>query len=140
MLADHEKVEIKKYNIIYDAVEDIRSAMEGMLTPDLKEQIVGQVEVRETFKVPKIGTIAGCMVKSGIVTRKNQVHIYREGIEIYTGALSSLKRFKDDVKEVKEGFECGISIENYTEIKVGDVLEVFEMKEIAKKLGDPIDK
>ncbi|MDA3812576.1 MAG: translation initiation factor IF-2 [Spirochaetaceae bacterium] len=140
MLADQEKVEIKKYNIIYDAVEDVRSAMEGMLTPDLKEEIVGQVEVRETFKVPKIGTIAGCMVTSGFITRKSQIHVYREGIELFTGAITALKRFKDDAKEVREGFECGISLENFSDIKVGDIFEVFIMKEIAKKLGEPIDK
>lgn len=140
MRADQEKVEIKKYNIIYDAVEDIRSAMEGMLAPELKEEIIGQVEVRETFKVPKIGTIAGCMVTSGLVTRKSQIHTYRDGIEVFTGSISALKRFKDDAKEVREGFECGISLENCIDIQVGDVFEVFEMKEIAKKLGDPIDK
>ncbi|MCP4162843.1 MAG: translation initiation factor IF-2, partial [Deltaproteobacteria bacterium] len=140
MLAEHEKVEIKKYNIIYDAVEDIRSAMEGMLAPELKEEVIGQVEVRETFKVPKIGTIAGCMITRGLITRKSQVHVYREGLEIHSGTLSSLKRFKDDAKEVKEGFECGISLENFTDLKVGDVFEVFEIKEISKKLGEPIDK
>lgn len=136
MVAEQEKVEIRKYNIIYDAVEDIKTAMEGMLTPDLEEQVVGKVEIRETFKVPKVGVIAGCMVTSGMVTRKSSVHVIREGIQVYTGAISSLKRFKDDAKEVREGFECGLSIENYNDIQVGDELEVFEMKEIAKKLGD----
>ncbi|MBB6478817.1 translation initiation factor IF-2 [Spirochaeta isovalerica] len=140
LLADQEKVEIKKYNIIYDAVEDVRSAMEGMLAPELKEEIVGQVEVRETFKVPKIGTIAGCMVKSGIVTRKSLIRSYREGIEIFQGSISALRRFKDDVKEVREGYECGISLENCTDIKVGDIFEVYVIKEVAKKLGDPIEK
>ncbi len=136
MVADQEKVEIRKYNIIYDAVEDIKTAMEGMLTPDLEEQVVGKVEIRETFKVPKIGVIAGCMVTSGFVTRKSSVHVIREGIQIHTGPISSLKRFKDDAKEVREGFECGLSIENFNDIQVGDELEVFEMKEIAKKLGE----
>jgi translation initiation factor IF-2 len=135
-IANREKVEIRKYNVIYDAVEDIKAAMEGMLIPDLEENAVGQVEVRETFKVPKIGTIAGCMVTSGTITRKSQVHLIREGVIVHTGGLTSLKRFKEDAKEVKEGFECGIGLENYSEIQVGDIFEVFEMKEIAKKLGD----
>jgi translation initiation factor IF-2 len=137
MVAEREKVEIRKYNIIYDAVEDIKTAMEGMLTPDLEEQVVGKVEIRETFKVPKIGVIAGCMVTSGIITRKSSVHVIREGIQIHTGSLASLKRFKDDAKEVREGFECGLSVESFNDIKVGDELEIFEMKEIAKKLGEP---
>ena len=137
MIAEREKVEIRKYNVIYDAVEDIRDAMEGMLAPDFEEQVVGQVEVRETFKVPKIGTIAGCMVTSGYITRKSQVHLIREGVVIHTGGLGSLKRFKEDAKEVKEGYECGVGLDNYTDIQVGDIFEVFEMKEIAKKLGDP---
>ena len=137
MVADKEKVEIRKYSIIYDVVEDIRSAMEGMLIPDLEENVIGKVEIRETIKIPKIGLIAGCMVTSGLVTRKSSVHVIREGIEIHTGPISSLKRFKDDAKEVREGFECGISLENFNDIKVGDELEVFEMKEIAKKLGEP---
>ena len=140
MVAEREKVEIKKYNIIYDAVEDIKMAMEGMLIPDLEEQVVGKVEVRETFKVPKLGVIAGCMVTSGIVSRKSNVHVIREGIQVHTGPISSLKRFKDDAKEVREGFECGLSIENYIDIKIGDELEVFIMKEIAKKLGEPTQK
>jgi len=114
--------------------------MEGMLAPDLEEQVVGRVEIRETFKVPKIGVIAGCMVTSGVVTRKSNVHVIRDGIQVHTGPISSLKRFKDDAKEVREGFECGLSIENYNDIQVGDELEVFEMKEIAKKLGEPTDK
>jgi len=134
-IANREKVEIRKYTVIYDAVEDIKSAMEGMLAPDFEEMTVGQIEVRETFKVPKIGTIAGCMVTSGYITRKSQVHLIREGVEIHTGGLVSLKRFKDDAKEVKEGFECGIGLDNYPDIQVGDILEVFEMKEVAKKLG-----
>ena len=139
MVADKEKVEIRKYNVIYDVVEDIRSAMEGMLKPDLKEEVIGKVEVRETFKVPKIGLIAGCMVTSGLVTRKSYLHVIREGIEVHTGPISSLKRFKDDAKEVREGFECGISLENFNDILVGDEFEVFEMKEIKKTLGEPTE-
>ncbi len=136
-VAEKEKVEIRKYNIIYDAVDDIRAAMEGMLAPELKEQIVGEAEVRETFKVPKIGLVAGCMVTSGAIMRKNRVHLYREGVQVHTGVISSLKRFKEDVKEVREGYECGLSLEDWTDIQVGDTLEIFEVREIARKLGAP---
>jgi translation initiation factor IF-2 len=135
-LADQEKVEIRKYNIIYDVVDDIRDAMEGMLAPDYKEKTLGQVEVRETFKVPKIGVIAGCYVTSGSIKRSASVHVIRDGIEVYTGKISSLKRFKDDAREVETGFECGIGVENYNDLKVGDVLEAFEMEAIAKTLGE----
>ncbi|MBN2627272.1 MAG: translation initiation factor IF-2 [Spirochaetales bacterium] len=135
-VAEQEKVEIRKYNIIYDAEQDIRDAMEGMLAPELTEEVIGRVEVREVFKVPKIGLVAGCMVTSGIVTRKSKIHLIREGIEIHTGDINQLKRFKDDAKEVREGFECGISLEKFQDIQVGDELEVFEMKEVARKLGE----
>jgi translation initiation factor IF-2 len=137
-LADTAKVEIRKYNIIYDAVEDIRSAMEGLLAPDLKEENTGLVEVRETFKVPKIGVIAGCMVQSGKVKRGSMVHVIRDGIELHTGKITSLKRFKDDAREVDAGYECGIGIENFTDLQIGDQFEVFEIREIAKKLGAPV--
>jgi len=135
-LAEEEKVEIRKYNIIYDAVDDIRAAMEGLLKPELKEETLGTVEVREVFKVPKVGTVAGCYVVSGKIRRNAQVHVIRDGIEIYTGKIASLKRFKEDVREVEAGYECGVSIENYQDIRVGDQLEVFEIKEYAKKLGE----
>ncbi len=135
MLAEQEKVEIRKYTIIYDAVDDIRDAMEGMLSPELREETVGTVEVRETFKVPKIGLIAGCYVTSGKVTRGATVHVVRDGIEIHTGKITSLKRFKDDAKEVASGYECGIGIEDYLDVQVGDTFEVFEIREIAKKLS-----
>jgi translation initiation factor IF-2 len=121
-IADQEKVEIKKYNIIYDAVEDIRSAMEGLLAPDLKEVIVGTVEVRDVFKVPKIGMIAGCFVTDGKITRNSSVHVYREGVEIHTGKVNSLKRFKDDAKEVTFNYECGVGIDGFLKPQVGDVL------------------
>ncbi|MCL1817785.1 MAG: translation initiation factor IF-2, partial [Spirochaetaceae bacterium] len=134
-LADAEKVEVRKYSIIYDAVEDIRSAMEGLLAPDIKEETIGRVEVRDTFKVPKIGLIAGCMVQSGKVRRSAQVHVIRDGIEIFTGKIASLRRFKDDAREVDAGFECGIGLESFNDIKVGDQFEIFEIREIAKKLG-----
>jgi translation initiation factor IF-2 len=137
-LADAEKVDIRKYNIIYDVVEDIKSAMEGMLQPDLKEEIIGTAEVRDTFKVPKIGVIAGCYVTSGKITRNAQVRVYREGIEIFNGKISSLKRFKDDAKDVLENFECGIGIDGFNDVKTSDTFEVYTIKEIAKKLGAPL--
>ncbi|MFW6212198.1 MAG: translation initiation factor IF-2 [Spirochaetota bacterium] len=136
-LADQEKVEIRKYSIIYDVVNDIRDAMEGMLEPDYEEKTIGRVEVRETFKVPKIGLIAGSFVTSGIVRRNAMAHVLRDGAVIYTGKVSSLKRFKDDAREVESGYECGVGIENFNDIKEGDTIEVFEMEEIAKKLGEP---
>ena len=135
-VADHEKVEIRKYNVIYDAVDDIRSAMEGLLAPSYEEQTIGTVEVREVFKVPKIGLIAGSYVTSGVVRRNAQVHIIRDGVQIYTGKISSLKRFKNDAREVESGYECGVGVENYNDVKVGDQLEVFELKEVAKTLEE----
>ncbi|MCR4741336.1 MAG: translation initiation factor IF-2 [Treponema sp.] len=137
-LAEQEQVEIRKYNIIYKCVEEIQQAMEGMLQPDTKEEVIGQVEVRETFKVPKIGVIAGCSVSEGVVRRTSSVNLIRDGIVKFTGKISSLKRFKDDAKEVSVGYECGIGLENWQDIQVGDKLEVFEIVEIAKKLGKTI--
>ncbi len=137
-LAEQEQVEIRKYNIIYKCVEEIQAAMEGMLQPDTKEEVIGQVEVRDTFKVPKIGIIAGCMVSEGIVRRTSSVNLIRDGIVKFTGKISSLKRFKDDAKEVSTGYECGIGLENWQDIQVGDKLEVFEIVEVAKKLGKTI--
>ncbi len=133
-LAEQEKIDIRKYNVIYDAVDDIKKAMEGMLAPDIKEEVIGNVEVRETFKVPKAGMIAGCHVTNGKVKRNSMVHIIRDGIQIYTGKVSSLKRFKEDAREVEAGYECGIGIENFNDLKVGDQFEVFETREIAKTL------
>ncbi|MCK4516747.1 MAG: translation initiation factor IF-2, partial [Spirochaetaceae bacterium] len=134
---DQEKVEIRKYNVIYNVVDDIRSAMEGMLSPDYRENTIGRVEVRETFKVPKIGVIAGAFVTSGVVRRNATVHVVRDGVQMYTGKISSLKRFKDDAREVESGFECGVGVENFNDLKIGDELEVFEVEEIAKTLGGP---
>jgi translation initiation factor IF-2 len=133
-LADREKVEIRKYNIIYDAVDDIRAAMEGLLKPELREEMIGTIEVRNTFKIPKIGTIAGCFVKTGKVKRNSDVRLVRDAVEIFKGKLTSLKRFKDDAREVEEGFECGIGLENFHDIKVGDTIEAYEIHELAKKL------
>ncbi|MDR2142770.1 MAG: translation initiation factor IF-2, partial [Treponema sp.] len=135
LLADQEKVDIRKYNVIYKAVEEIQQAMEGMLKPDTKEEVVATVEVRNTFKVPKAGTIAGCYVLTGTVKRSASVNVIRDGIVVHTGKISSLKRFKDDAREVAAGFECGLGVEDFDDIKVGDQLEVFELVEVARKLG-----
>ena len=132
--ADREGVEIKLYRIIYEAVADVRAALEGMLRPEEKEVIVGEAEVRETFKVPKIGVIAGCFVRSGLMNRQGRVRVVRDGIEVYDGTLASLRRFKDDVKEVKEGYECGIGIENFNDLKVGDVIELYRTESVARSL------
>ena len=134
LIADREKIDIRKYNIIYNAVDDMKLAMEGLLAPDIKEEIIGKIEVRDTFKVPKIGLIAGCYVLEGKVQRNASIHVTRDSVEQYTGKVTSLKRFKDDAREVLEGFECGLSVDNYQDIMVGDILEVFQIVEIAKKL------
>ena len=136
VLAEQEKVDIRKYNIIYKAVEEITLAMEGMLKPDVKEEVIGMLEVRDTFKVPKVGLIAGSYVTQGLIKRTSSVNVIRDGIVIYTGKVSSLKHFKDDAKEIKSGFECGVGIDQWQDIKVGDQLEVFEYVEVARKLGD----
>jgi translation initiation factor IF-2 len=132
--AAREKVEIKQYSIIYEVEDDIRKALEGMLAPDISEEFVGVAEVRQIFRVPKIGTVAGCFVKEGVIHRTDKVHLVRDGRIVFTGNLSSLKRFKDDVREVSNGYECGISLENFGDIKVGDSIEVFKLVETARKL------
>ena len=132
--AEREGVDIKLYRIIYEAVSDVKSALEGMLRPEQREVIFGEAEVREVFRVPKLGAIAGCMVRSGMMNRQGKMRVIRDGVEVYEGSISSLRRFKDDVKEVKEGYECGIAIENFNDIKVGDVLECFRTEEIARTL------
>jgi len=135
ILADQEKVDIRKYNIIYKAVEEIKQAMEGMLKPDTKEEIVATVEIRETFKVPKIGTIAGCFVLKGTVKRSCTVNVVRDQIVIHSGKIASLKRFKDDAREVAAGYECGIGLEGFDDVRIGDNLEIIETVEIARKLS-----
>ncbi|MDU1905587.1 MAG: translation initiation factor IF-2 [Dysgonomonas sp.] len=132
--ADKDGVEIRLYSIIYDAIDDVKSAMEGMLSPDIKEEITANVEVREVFKITKVGTVAGCMVKDGKIKRSHKIRLIRDGIVIYSGELGSLKRFKDDVKEVAAGYECGLNIHNYNDIKVGDIIEAFEEIEVKKTL------
>lgn len=133
-LAEREQVDIRLYSIIYTAIEEIKAAMEGMLSPETKEEITATVEVLETFKISKVGTIAGCIVRDGKISRTSKVRVIRDGIVIYTGDLGSLKRFKDDVKEVTKGFECGLNIANYNDIKEGDIIEAFEEVEIKKTL------
>ena len=132
--AEANGIDIRYYNIIYDAVDDVKAAMSGMLTPDKKEEIIGHAEIRTVFVASKIGTVAGCMVTSGYVTRNANFRLLRDNVVIYTGELDSLKRMKDDVREVKEGFECGIKLKNYNDIKEGDQLEFFEVKEVARTL------
>jgi translation initiation factor IF-2 len=133
-LAENEEIEIRLYSIIYDAIEDVKAAMEGMLEKEFEETIVGNAEVRNIFKITKVGTVAGCMVTDGYIKRQNPIRLIRDGIVIYQGKLTSLKRHKDDASEVKSGFDCGIGIENYNDIKEGDVIESYEMREVKKAL------
>ncbi|MBL4862381.1 MAG: translation initiation factor IF-2, partial [Crocinitomicaceae bacterium] len=133
-LAEQEQIDIRLYSVIYKAIEEIKSAMEGMLSPDIEEKIVGVAEIRETFNISKVGTIAGCFVTDGLIKRSSKIRIIRDGIVIHTGTLGSLKRFKDDVKEVKNNYECGLNIEKFNDIKEGDTIEAFEEVEIARKL------
>lgn len=133
-IAENEEIEIRLYSIIYDAINEIKDAMEGMLAPTTEEIITGNIEVREVFKITKVGTVAGCMVTDGFVKRNNQIRLIRDGIVKYTGDIDQLKRFKDDVAEVKKGYECGISIKGYNDIEIGDVIEGFEEKEVKRKL------
>ncbi len=133
-LAEQEQIDIRNYSVIYDAIEEIKSAMEGMLSPTIEEKIVCNVEVREVFKISKVGSVAGCMVLDGKINRNTKVRLIRDGIVIYDGSLSTLKRFKDDVKEVATGYECGLSIENFNDLKVGDIIEGYEITEKRAKL------
>lgn len=133
-LADKEEIDIRNYSIIYDAIDDLKDAMEGMLSPELKEEITGTAEIRETFKISKVGTIAGCMVTDGKIFRNSRIRLIRDGVVIFTGELSTLKRFKDDVKEVSKGYDCGMQIKNYNDIKEYDIIEGFQEVEVKKKL------
>lgn len=133
-LADREEIEIRTYSVIYKAIDEVKEAMEGMLSPEIKEQVIGNVEIREVFKISKVGSIAGCMVLTGKVTRSSKIRLLRDGIVKFEGELESLKRFKDDVKEVTKGYECGLNIKGYNDIEVGDILEVYEEVEVKKKL------
>lgn len=133
-LAEKEEIEIRLYSVIYDAINEVKSGIEGMLEPEEKEEITATAEVAETFKISKVGTIAGCMVKEGKLTRTSKVRVIRDGIVVYTGELGSLKRFKDDVKEVSAGMDCGLNIAGYNDIKVGDVIEAYTIIEIKRTL------
>lgn len=133
-IADKEEIDIRTYSIIYDAINDLKDAMEGMLSPELKEEITGTAEIREIFKVSKVGSIAGCMVTNGKIFRNSKIRLIRDGVVVYTGELSSLKRFKDDVKEVSKGYDCGMQIKNFNDIKEGDIIEAFQQVEVKKKL------
>lgn len=133
-LAEKEEIEIRLYSVIYDAINEVKSGIEGMLAPEEKEEVTATAEVRETFRISKVGTIAGCMVKEGKITRSSKVRVIRDGIVVYTGALGSLKRFKDDVKEVAAGLDCGLNIDGYNDIKVGDTIEAYQIVEIKRKL------
>ena len=133
-LAEQEQIDIRLYSIIYQAIEEVKAAIEGMLSPDIEEKITCNVEVREVYKITKVGTVAGCMVLDGKITRNTSIRLIRDGIVVYTGELGSLKRFKDDVKEVASGYECGLNIVNYNDIKVGDIIEGYEEVEVKRTL------
>ena len=133
-LAEKEEIEIRLYSVIYDAINEVKSGIEGMLAPEEKEEVTATAEVAETFKISKVGTIAGCVVKEGKLTRTSKVRVIRDGIVVYTGELGSLKRFKDDVKEVTAGMDCGLNIAGYNDIKVGDVVEAYNIVEIKRTL------
>ena len=133
-LIDSSGVDVRYYNIIYEAVDEVKAALGGMLAPEQREMAIGQVEVREVYRISKVGAVAGCYVQDGVVRRGSRVRLLRDNVVVYTGELDSLKRFKDDVKEVKANFECGLSLKNDNDIEVGDILEVFEVVEVARTL------
>jgi len=133
-LVEQEGVDLRYYNVIYDLIDDVKAALTGMLAPELREDIVGIAEVRDVFRSPKYGLIAGCMVIEGTVYRAKPIRVLRDSVVIYQGELESLRRFKDDASEVRNGVECGIGVKNYTDVKVGDLIEVYEVKEIARSL------
>jgi translation initiation factor IF-2 len=134
-VAEREDVDIRLYNIIYEATAEVRAAMEGLLTPEEREVLLGAAEVRQIFKVPRVGTVAGCMVTQGELQRRSRIRVVRDAVQIYGGELGSLKRFKDDVREVREGFECGLNINNFNDIKVGDTIECYRVEEVARTLA-----
>jgi translation initiation factor IF-2 len=135
VIAEREDVDIRLYNIIYEAVAEVRAAMEGLLSPEEREVLLGAAQVRQIFKVPRVGTVAGCMVTDGEIQRRSRVRVVRDGVQVYEGELGSLKRFKDDVREVREGFECGLNVSNFNDIKVGDVIECYRVEEVARTLS-----
>src|SRR5690606_17365821 len=131
---EHEQIDTRLYSIIYDAIEELKSAVEGMLAPKLEEKIVAEVEIRETFKISKLGTIVGTLVRDGRINRNNHSRVIRDGVAVHTGKLASLKRYKDDVKEVSQGYECGLNIDRFNDIEVGDIVEAYEQVEVKRKL------
>ena len=133
-LAEKEEIDIRNYSIIYKVIDDVKDAMEGMLSPDIVEEITGTAEIRETYKISKVGTVAGCMVTDGKIYRSSKIRLIRDNVVIHTGELTSLKRFKDDVKEVSKGYDCGMQLKNYNDILVDDVIEAFQEVEVKKKL------
>jgi translation initiation factor IF-2 len=133
-IAENEEIQIKLYSVIYKAIEEVKEAMEGMLSARIEEQVIGTAEIREVFRISKVGTIAGCMVLDGKINRQSKVRVIRDGIVIFTGELGSLKRFKDDVKEVVKGYECGLNVEKFNNIEVGDNIEAFEEVEVKQTL------
>lgn len=133
-IAEKEEIDIRTYSIIYKVIDDVKDAMEGMLSPDIVEEITGTAEIRETYKISKVGTVAGCMVTDGKIYRSSKIRLIRDNVVIFTGELTSLKRFKDDVKEVSKGYDCGMQIKNYNDIMVEDVIEAFQEVEVKKKL------
>jgi len=133
-MAKRDAIEIRYYSIIYEVIDDVKKALTGMLAPTLRERFIGHAAIREVFNITKVGKVAGCMVTDGLVKRGAGVRLLRDNVVIHTGTLKTLKRFKDEVKEVKEGFECGMAFENYDDIKVGDVIEAYEMEEVAREL------
>jgi translation initiation factor IF-2 len=133
--AEREQVDVRTYRVIYEAVDEVRAALEGLLKPESKETVLGDAHVLQLFKVSKVGTIAGCVVKSGTISRSAKARVVRDGVQVYDGALASLKRFKDDVREVREGLECGIGIENFNDLKVGDRIESYRMEEVKRTLS-----
>jgi translation initiation factor IF-2 len=133
-LAESSGVDIRYYNVIYEAVDEVKAALSGLLTPEKKESVLGVVQVREIFRISKVGTVAGCMVQEGLIRRNAGIRVLRDNVVIHTGELDSLKRFKDDVREVKAGFECGLSIKNFNDLKIGDQLEAYEVVEVARTL------
>ncbi len=133
-LADHEGVDIRSYRVIYEAAEEVRAALEGLLAPEEKEVILGAAEVRQLFRVPRVGTVAGCYVSEGAIDRNARIRVLRNHVVVYEGKIASLRRFKEDVKEVKSGYECGVAIENFNDVKVGDLLEAFRIEQVARKL------
>jgi len=132
--AEREKVDVRTYRVIYDIVDEVKKAMQGLLTPEEKEVYLGSAEVRATFKVPKVGTVAGCYVRDGVIRRNANVRLVRDGVVVYDGKIASLKRFKEDVREVQAGYECGIGLENFNDIKVGDIIECYTTEQVEREL------